>query len=109
MANFGFIALERAPSVYKSFHYGLGLRTIDGTFEGSYLEIGMGPNELFSGTKSRLKIDGLVSFSLDAVPGVGEAPRFFVEMFIDNNLSDGADSVQTFFGIDVDLSRAFGR
>jgi hypothetical protein len=30
-------------------------------------------------------------------------------MFIDNNLSDGADSVQTFFGIDVDLSRAFGR
>ena len=109
MANFGFIALERAPSVYKSFHYGLGLRTVDGTFEGSYLEIGLGPNELFSGSKTRLKIDGLVSFSLDAVPGVGEAPRFFVQMFIDNNLNDGADSVQTFFGIDLDLKRAFGR
>jgi len=109
MANIGFIALERAPSVYKNYHFGLGLRTIDGTFEGSYIEVGMGPNELFSASTKRLKIDGLVSFSLDAVPGLGEAPRFFVEMFIDNNLGDGADSVQTFFGIDVDLKRAFGR
>jgi hypothetical protein len=45
----------------------------------------------------------------DAVPFMGEAPRFFVEMFIDNNLRAGADSVQTFFGIDLDLKKAFGR
>jgi len=109
MANIGFIALERAPSVFKSYHFGLGLRVADGTFEGSYLEVGMGPNELFSAKRTRLKIDGLVSFSLDAIPGVGEAPRFFVEMFIDNNLNDGADSVQTYFGLELDLKRAFGR
>lgn len=109
VGNLGFIALERAPSVFKNFHLGTGLRTAAGTFEGSYLEVGFGRNQLFSGNRMRLKIDGLVSFNLDAVPLMGEAPRFFVEMFIDNNLRAGADSVQTFFGIDLDLKKAFAR
>jgi hypothetical protein len=107
-ARLGFIALEEAPSVFKSFQLGLGLRASDGVFKDSYFELGFGRNELFSDSHTkRLKIDGLLNFSLDAIPGIGESPHFFVEMLIDNNLGRGADSVQTVFGIDVDLKKAF--
>lgn len=110
----GFISLERAPSVFKSMHLGVGLRMSEGAFKDSYFEAGWGRNELFGTDEQRrakrLKIDGLLSFGLDAIPLIGEAPRFFVEMRIDNDVrGSGADSVQTLFGLDVDLKKAFGQ
>jgi hypothetical protein len=106
----GFIALTSAPRVYKSFHAGVGLRVDGGPFEGTQLEAGWGNNELFSGPSwRRLKIDGLLTFSLDGVPLVRDRARFFVEMFIDNDLrGTSADSIQTFLGFDFDIRRFFG-
>jgi hypothetical protein len=106
----GFIALEQSPRVFRTAHAALGLLADAGPFAGSYFEAGVGKNELFSGTNwRRLKIDGLLSFSLEKLVRVTDSSRFFIEMLIDNDLGGGADSVQTFFGVDVDLKTAFGQ
>ena len=106
--SLGFIALDDAPQdgVYRSHHLGLGLAADGGSFDGSYLEVGWGKNELFSTEWNRLKIAGLLSFSMDRLPIWRDTGRLFVEMTIDNSLSDGPDSIRTFFGVDIDLKKA---
>jgi hypothetical protein len=103
--NLGFIALDDAPFVYRTHHVGLGLAADAGAFAGSFLEVGWGKNELFSTEWNRLKISGLLSFSIDRLPLWRDTGRLFVEMTIDNSLDSGPDSVRTFFGVDVDLRR----
>jgi hypothetical protein len=106
-ANLGFIALDDAPQtgVYRSHHFGVGLAADAGSFDGSYLEVGWGKNELFSKEWNRLKIAGLLSFSIEKLPIWRDLGRLFVEMTIDNSLESGPDSVRTFFGVDVDLKK----
>jgi len=106
--NLGFIALDDAPQtgVYRSHHLGVGLAADGGSFDDSYLEVGWGKNELFSRDWNRLKIAGLLSFSMDRLPIWRDTGRLFVEMTIDNSLSDGPDSIRTFFGVDIDLRKA---
>ena len=101
----GFMALDDAAQdgVYSSHHVGLGLAADAGPFDSSYLELGWGKNELFSHDWDRLKIEGLLSFSLDRIPVWRELGRIFVQMTIDNSLGSGPDSVRTFFGVDIDL------
>ena len=103
----GFIALDDAPQngVYRSHHVGLGLAADAGSFKESYLEVGWGKNELFSPDWDRLKISGLLSFSLERIPLWRDLGRIFVEMTIDNSLGAGPDSVRTFFGVDIDLKK----
>ncbi len=106
--SLGFIALDDAPQsgVYRSHHVGIGLAADSGSFDKSYLELGWGKNELFSKEWNRLKIAGLLSFSMDKLPIWRDTGRLFVEMTIDNSLSDGPDSIRTFFGVDIDLRKA---
>ena len=106
-ARFGFIALDDAPRVFKNHHIGVGLQADDGPFEGSGIEVGWGNNELLSGLGwKRLKVDGLITFP---VPKTGETARFFIQMFIDNDLKGSApDSIQTFMGVDFDIRKFFG-
>ena len=92
--------------MYRSHHIALGLAADAGSFDGSYLEVGWGKNELFSRDWNRLKIGGLLSFSLERIPLWRDLGRIFVEMTIDNSLSDGPDSIRTFFGVDIDLKKA---
>ena len=103
----GFIALDDAPQdgVYRSHHVGLGLAADAGSFKDSYLEVGWGKNELFSKDWDRLKISGLLSFSLERIPLWRDLGRAFVEMTIDNSLGSGPDSIRTFFGVDIDLKK----
>jgi hypothetical protein len=108
-ANIGFIALKDAPKVFRTMAVGLGLLADDGNFAGSYFEVGWGKNELFSTEWNRLKVDGLLSFSMAGVPLVRDNGRLFVEMTVDNDLHDGPDSVRTFFGFDLDLKKAIGQ
>jgi hypothetical protein len=104
--NLGFVALDEASQVYRSHHAAFGLSADEGPFEGSYLEIGVGKNELFSKDWNRLKIGGILSFSLERLPIWRDNGRLFAEMTIDNSLNGGPDSVRTFFGVDIDLKRA---
>lgn len=108
-AHIGFIALKEAPSVFRTTHLGLGLLADEGNFAGSFFEIGWGRNELFATTWNRLKVDGLLSFSLDRLPLVRDNGRLFVEMTVDNDLHGGPDSIRTFFGVDIDLKQAVGQ
>jgi hypothetical protein len=103
--NLGFIALDEASQVYRSHHVGGGLTADEGPFAGSYLEVGWGKNELFSRGWNRLKIGGLLSFSIDRLPLWRDHGRLFAEMTIDNSLDSGPDSIRTFFGVDIDLKR----
>ena len=108
-SRIGFLALKDAPDVYTSIHVGMGLLANAGNYAGSYFEAGWGKNELFSDKWNRLKVDGLLSFSMEKIPGLGSLGRFFVEMVIDNDLKDeGPDSVRTYFGFDVDLKSLVG-
>ena len=107
--NVGFIALKDAPKVFRTMHIGLGLLADEGNFAGSYFEVGWGLNELFSTKWNRLKVDGLLSFSLERLPLVRDNGRLFVQMTVDNDLHNGPDSVRTFFGVDVDLRKALGQ
>jgi hypothetical protein len=103
--NLGFIALDEASQVYRSHHAAVGLAADAGPFAGSYLEVGWGKNELFSMEWNRLKIGGLLSFSIDRLPLWRDHGRLFAEMTIDNSLDGGPDSIRTFFGVDIDLKR----
>jgi hypothetical protein len=109
-ARFGFIALDEAPRVFKNHHVGIGLLADDGPFAGSTLEVAWGMNEMLSGRQwNRFKLDGLLTFSLDGIPGIRDKGSFFIEMFIDNDLQGPtADSVQTFLGMDLDIRKFFG-
>lgn len=108
-SRIGFLSLEDAPDVFTSIHFALGLLANEGNYAGSYIEAGWGKNELFTKRWNRLKVDGLLSFSLERIPGIGNLGRFFVQMVIDNDLKDeGPDSVRTYFGFDVDLKSAIG-
>jgi len=108
-SRIGFLSLEDAPDVFTSIHFALGLLANEGNYAGSYIEAGWGKNELFTKRWNRLKVDGLLSFSLERIPGLGGLGRFFVQMVIDNDLKDeGPDSVRTYFGFDVDLKSAIG-
>jgi len=108
-SRIGFLALKDAPDVFTSIHFALGLLANEGNYAGSYIEAGWGKNELFTKRWNRLKVDGLLSFSLERIPGLGNLGRFFVQMVIDNDLRDeGPDSVRTYFGFDVDLKSAIG-
>jgi hypothetical protein len=108
-ANIGFIALKDAPKVLRTMHVALGLLADEGNFAGSYFEAGWGNNELFSTQWNRLKVDGVLSFSMAGIPLVRDNGRLFVEMTVDNDLHDGPDSVRTFFGFDLDLRKAIGQ
>jgi hypothetical protein len=108
-SRIGFLALKDAPDVFTSIHFGLGLVANAGNYAGSYFEAGWGKNELFTDRWNRLKVDGLLSFSMEKIPGLGSLGRFFVEMVIDNDLKDeGPDSVRTYFGFDIDLKSLVG-
>lgn len=102
--SFGFVALKDAPKVFRTHHVGAGFLTKEGPFEDSYLEAGWGKNELLSDRWNRFKVSGALSFNLDALlpvwKGIG---RVFAEMALDNDFGEGADSIRTFFGIDIDL------
>ena len=109
--RFGFIALDGAPRVFKDYHAGVGLKAADGPFKDSLLEVGWGNNELLSGRRwKRLKVDGTLTFDLQNLPGIGtDKARFFIEMFIDNDLHGRTpDSIQTFMGFEIDVRRFFG-
>lgn len=118
-ARLGFIDVENGPKVFRDDHFGGGLIAPTGPFAGSSAEIGWGKTELIDSNPGwhRLKIDGTLMF--DLMPGLadrlnvfqrmGGATRGFVEIYIDQSLGSGPDSVQTFVGVSFDFRSAFGK
>ena len=74
-------ARRRAQRVYAlASRRHSDLRPMTARSTDSYLEVGWGKNELFSTDWNRLKISGLLSFSLERLPLWRDLGRIFVEM-----------------------------
>jgi len=85
----------------------VGLRAAKGRFENSFFQVGWGTTDLFEQhPNGRYKIGGLLSWKAAAFQKAGMSP--FVEFVGDFDLDNGADSIQTYYGLDFDLDLLFG-
>jgi hypothetical protein len=103
-----------AHDAFDAYHVGVGVTSIGGPFEGSYLEAGWGRSDLFFVAEGerrwrRLKFDALLSFPImqgfiDRARFWRKAPHVFVQLVADFDPSNkSSDSVQTFIGLDFDI------
>jgi hypothetical protein len=79
-------------------HIGLGGIITNGYFQGSYFELGHGRTDLFKpNSHGRWKVDSFLTFP------VKRAINFYIQLFVDSDLGNASDSVQTYFGFDLNL------
>jgi hypothetical protein len=111
--RFGVMMLDNeVHDAYDTHHFGIGLMAPASSFAGSYLEVGIGRTDLFFAEPGRrpyhrLKIDGLLSFPVLKKIWEG-APNAFVQLYADfDPRGSSADSVQSFFGFEFELSELF--
>jgi hypothetical protein len=95
-------------------HVGIGVLATSGPFSGSRLEVGFGRTDLFAvHPDERWKLDGLLSWRperLARMAGLGGRDLAWVfEVFVDADFGRGADTIQSFVGLDVGLARRGGR
>jgi hypothetical protein len=100
----GFLEVTGSDGDAKDMHHvAFGATTVGGSRAGSYLEVGFGRTDLFLvNRKRRIKIDGL--FQQD----VGKGVRLFAELFADVDGKDGADAMQSYFGLSFDVGQIVG-
>jgi hypothetical protein len=100
-AQAGFVTVsDNGGDIFDDHHIGLGIMTNRGQFEGSYFEVGYGKSDYFLiNNNRRFKIDGFVSIALNE----NQTASFFAQMVVNADLSDGSDSIQSFFGVDFDI------
>ena len=111
--RFGLIGLSDAPKSFAAHHFSVGLTSLNGSFDGSALEIGWGSNDLFERPPGRsryyrMKLDALLSMDIipEIIKNATGSPRPFIQFYLDNDVrGPGADSIQTFFGLDFKLGR----
>ena len=106
-AQAGFMSVaDNGGDVLDNHHVGLGAVIVDGNYSGSYLEAGFGRNDVFlENRRKRLKVDGYLTFGTDKMKDSGFRP--FVQMTVDSDMGRGADSIQTFLGLNIDLGKLF--
>lgn len=101
----GFLSVAgRGGDVVDLHHAGVGVTLTAGPFLDSYLELGYGKNDLFTRNPRRWKVD---SFLAIGPPDKGIRP--FAQMVIDFDGRDGPDTIQSYFGLDIDIVKVFGR
>jgi len=106
--QFGFLTVSRGGSdVVDMHHVGVGLVATRGRFLDSHLEAGYGKTDLFlQHPNSRLKLDGYLTWQPNWMRPLGLRP--FTQLTVDSDGRRGADSVQTYIGINFDLDKLFG-
>jgi hypothetical protein len=102
-AQAGFLSVSGDDDdVVDMHHTGLGLVITNGQFQGSRLEVGYGTCDLFSvKPDSRWIVDGLLSWTPKQLDGTGTS--LFAQIYVNTDVGSGADSIQSYFGIDIDL------
>jgi hypothetical protein len=103
-AQAGFLTVSGSGhDVVDVHHVALGAGAVRGNFQGSYLEVGLGRTDLFeTKPRGRLKVDGFLTWPVRWLDKIGQP---FVQMTVDSDLGDGADSIQSFIGFDFNLTR----
>jgi hypothetical protein len=99
----GFLEVAGSDGDAKAAHHiGIGARAIGGAMAGSYLEIGYGKTDLFLVNRNRrYKFDGML------VRQVGGGFSLFAQLYADVDMKDGSDSIQSYFGLNFDMSRLY--
>jgi|TARA_B100001971_G_scaffold187197_1_gene187718 hypothetical protein len=92
---------EGGSDVRDIYHAGLGVVLTEGKLMESYVEFGYGRNDVFVDQRPRFKVDAFLS-----MPGPkGVSP--FAQVVIDADFGDRGDSIQSFFGLDIDIFEAW--
>jgi hypothetical protein len=107
----GFLTVaDDDDDVVDMYHGAIGLIVIEGRFEGSYLELGYGRNEVFvEQPNDRWIVDALLTWEsgFEWMEKAGIYP--FAQLYLDSDFGNGADSIQTYLGFAFDMDRLFGR
>lgn len=106
-AKLGFLNVAGSGSDLQDLHHiGIGAVVTKGDYMNSHLEIGYGRSDLYVwNPQRRFKVDGHLQ---KALPFRDGAVALFIRMFVDSDLSKGADSVQSYAGILFDLGKLLG-
>jgi hypothetical protein len=88
----------------------VGVLNVNGRFSNSYLQAGIGKTDLFHQHRNaRFKVDGFLSMKFLK----SDVMRPFLQMTVDSDGRGGSDSVQSYFGLDVNfgasLVKLFGK
>ena len=104
-AEAGFLTVSESGSDAVDLHQvAVGFTLSNGSYEGSYLQVGLGRSDLFlEDPTGRLKVDGLLTWDLYKDKGIWP----FVQITVDSDLGTGADSIQTFIGLDFSIDKLF--
>jgi hypothetical protein len=99
-------------------HLGVGAIAVNGMFQQSFLEVGIGKDDLFkTNPNKRLMVDAYLTVDPHYIPGfkntvgAGSRIRPFIELTGNFDGGHGSDSVQTYFGLNFnfDYWRGGGR
>ena len=86
-------------------HIALGAIATKGRYENSYLELGYGRSDMFAtARRKRVKVDGYLQRSLKGIKGLS-AVSLFVQLLVDTDLGRGSDAIQSFVGLNFDLTK----
>jgi hypothetical protein len=101
----GFLEVAGSDGDAKAAHHiGIGAQAVGGSMQGSYLEFGYGKTDLFVVNRDRrYKFDGML------VRKLGDTGfSLFAQLYADVDMKDGSDSIQSYFGLNYDVSKLFG-
>jgi hypothetical protein len=117
--QFGFLSVSGSGTdAINMDQLAVGAIAVNGMFQQSFLEIGVGKDDLFQRNKNhRLIIDGYLTVDPHYIPGfkntvgAGSRIRPFIELTGNFDGGHGSDSVQTYFGLNFnfDYWRGTGR
>jgi len=105
--QFGFVTVAGLGGDVVDLHQyaAFGLTATKGKLRNSYMELGYGKSDFFlDNRKKRWKIDGFLSIGSRATEGLAALMRPFAQITVDSDFGKGSDSVQTYIGIDFDVS-----
>jgi hypothetical protein len=115
----GFLAVSGSGADAVNMHHlGVGAMAVNGIFEDSFLEVGVGKDDLFQANRNhRLMVDGYLTADPHYIPGFrnlvgpGGRVRPFIQLTGSFDGGHGSDSVQTYFGLNfnIDYWRGAGR
>lgn len=99
----GFLEVAGSDGDMKANHQvTVGARVIGGPFVDSFLEVGRGRNELFATDRGgRWRFDGYLQRD------VALGTSIFFQMYADVDPSPGADSIQSYFGVNFNFETLF--
>lgn len=100
----GFMAISKGPGDFLDNHFiGLGLISTNGPLAGSYFDAGYGRTDLYENKRlDRWKYDAYVTFKLFNSEKL-KWIRPFAQVTVDSDFGGGADSIQSYLGLNFDI------